>query len=65
MDDFEKVESRHPYAKFEERLLSFLQHLHDSTAKPDLIQVAEGRISIDGNDLTQTESEEIIQRMRL
>ncbi len=59
------MESRHPYVKFEGSLLSFLQHLHDSAIKPDLVQVAESRINIDGNELPEVESRDMIERMRL
>ena len=57
--------NRHPYAKFERSLLSFLHHLHDSVAKPDLMQVEEGRINIDGEELSRVESREMINRMGL
>ena len=57
--------SHHPYAKFERSLLSFLQRLHDSVAKPDLMQVEEGRIYIDGEELSRVESREMINRMSL
>ncbi|KAH6637640.1 hypothetical protein C7974DRAFT_432520 [Boeremia exigua] len=63
--DFPKVESEHPYVKFEDSLLSFLRHLHDSAMKPDLVQVEERRISINGNELSEEQSREMIERMRL
>ncbi|KAJ4984909.1 hypothetical protein SVAN01_09603 [Stagonosporopsis vannaccii] len=63
--DFEKIDRRHPYAKFEGSLLSFLQHLHDSAIKPDLVQVEERRININGNELSDVDSREMIKRMRL
>lgn len=62
---FEATVSCHPYATFERSLLSFLQHLHDSVAKPDLMQVEEGRINIDGEELSRVESREMINRMGL
>ncbi|KAJ4384444.1 hypothetical protein N0V86_000043 [Didymella sp. IMI 355093] len=55
----------YPYVKFENSLLSFLQHLHESAAKPDIVQVEEGRINIDGNELTEIDSKEVIKRIRL
>jgi len=58
-------EDRYSYVKFESSLLSFLQHLHESATKPDLVQVEEGRISIDGNELSERESKDVISRMRL
>lgn len=58
-------ENRYSYMKFESSLLSFLQHLHESATKPDIVQVEEGRISIDGNELSETESRDVISRMRL
>ncbi|KAF2629948.1 hypothetical protein BU25DRAFT_456369 [Macroventuria anomochaeta] len=61
----ENIESRHSYVKFEDSLVSFLQHLHDTAVKPDLIQVEEGRINIDGNELSERKSREMIKRMRL
>jgi hypothetical protein len=57
--------SRHPYARFEGSLLSFLEHLHDSVAKPDLMQVEEGRINIDGEEFSRVDSREMINRMGL
>ncbi|KAF3047544.1 hypothetical protein E8E12_010205 [Didymella heteroderae] len=58
-------EDLYSYVKFESSLLSFLQHLHQSATKPDIVQVEEGRISIDGNELSDLESREVINRMRL
>ncbi|KAF3004941.1 hypothetical protein E8E13_007446 [Curvularia kusanoi] len=63
--DFEGIVRKHPYVTFEKNLLSFLQHLHDSVDKPDLMQVEEGRLNIDGNELSRAESREIIDRMRV
>lgn len=62
---FEKAQKRHPYVEFEGRLLSFLKYLHNDLVKPDLVQVEEGRINIDGNELSEAESKEMIERMRL
>jgi hypothetical protein len=56
---------RHSYVKFEGNLIAFLQHLHDTVVKPDLVQVEEGRINIDGDELSEVESKEMIERMRL
>ena len=61
----EAAQRRHPYAAFEERLLSFLKHLHDGLVKPDLAQVEEGRINIDGTELSEADSRAMIQRMGL
>lgn len=58
-------EDRYSYVKFESSLLSFLQHLHESAVKPDIVQVEEGRINVDGNELSEVESKEVIRRMRL
>lgn len=59
------IEDQHSYVKFESSLISFLQHLHDTVPKPDLVQVEEGRINIDGNELSEAESREVIERMGL
>jgi hypothetical protein len=61
----QRAQERHPYAAFEESLLSFLKYLHEGLVKPDLAQVEEGRINIDGNELSETESRAMIQRMGL
>jgi hypothetical protein len=45
--------------------MSFLEYLHNDLIKPDLVQVAEGRINIDGNELSATESREMIERVKL
>ena len=58
-------EDRYSYIEFESSLLSFLQHLHESVTKPDIVQVEQGRISIDGNELSELESKDMINRMRL
>ncbi|CBX98326.1 predicted protein [Plenodomus lingam JN3] len=55
----------HPYAPFEQRVLSFLQHLHEGVEKPDLAQVEEGRISIDGREFSEAESRAAMHRMGL
>ncbi|KAF3053525.1 hypothetical protein E8E11_011330 [Didymella keratinophila] len=60
-----KGEDHYSYVEFESSLLSFLQHLHESATKPDIVQVEEGRISIDGNELSELESRDVINRMRL
>ncbi|KAH7095058.1 hypothetical protein FB567DRAFT_19789 [Paraphoma chrysanthemicola] len=59
------AEARHPYAAFEVRVLSFLEHLHRGIVKPDLAQVEEGRFNIDGNELSEAESRAMIRRMCL
>ncbi|CAO2656351.1 Nn.00g051540.m01.CDS01 [Neocucurbitaria sp. VM-36] len=61
----EAAQRRHPYSAFEGRLLSFLKYLHDGLVKPDLAQVEEGRINIDGNELSEADSREMIRRMGL
>jgi hypothetical protein len=58
-------ENCYPYVKFESSLLSFLRHLHESATKPDIVQVEEGRISVDGNELSELESRDVINRMWL
>lgn len=59
------AQRQHPYLEFEERLLSFLKYLHEGIDKPDLIQVEEGRISIDGSELSDADSRDMIRRMGL
>lgn len=61
----ENASKRHPYASFEDTLLLFLRHLHDSLVLPDLAQVEQGRINIDGNELSEAESRAMIMRMGL
>jgi hypothetical protein len=61
----QRAQERYPYAVFEGRLLSFLKYLHEGLIKPDLAQVEEGRINIDGNELSEAESRAMIQRMGL
>jgi hypothetical protein len=61
----QRAQERHPYAVFEERLLGFVRSLHEGLVKPDLAQVEEGRINIDGNELSEGESRDMIQRMCL
>jgi hypothetical protein len=46
-------------------MLEFLGYIHSDLVKPDLVQVEQGRITIDGNDLSETESREMIRRMAL
>ena len=46
-------------------LVSILKSLHEGLVKPDLAQVEEGRISIDGSELSEAESRAMIQRMGL
>jgi hypothetical protein len=59
------AQSRHPYGVFEGRVLSFLEHLHGGLVKPDLAQVEEGRFNIDGNELSEADSREMVRRMGL
>lgn len=61
----EAAKRKFPYQAFEERLLCFLRDLHHGLVKPDLAQVEEGRINIDGNELSEEESRAMIQRMGL
>ncbi|KAF2129764.1 hypothetical protein P153DRAFT_366273 [Dothidotthia symphoricarpi CBS 119687] len=61
----ERARENNPYVTFEENLLAFLKNLHDSLVKPDLIQVEEGCININGRELSEAESREMISRMRL
>jgi hypothetical protein len=61
----QRAQEQHPYAAFEESLLSFLKYLHEGLVKPDLAQVEEGRINIDGNELSEAESRAMIERMGL
>jgi hypothetical protein len=65
LEAMKRARQQHPYRPFEDRLLSFLKHLHDSIPKPDLVQVEEGRINVDGNQFSEEESREIIRRMGL
>ncbi|KAL5116828.1 hypothetical protein ACEQ8H_005309 [Pleosporales sp. CAS-2024a] len=59
------AQARHSYSAFEARILSFLEHLHHGLVKPDLAQVEEGRINIDGNELSEADSRAMIRRMGL
>ncbi|KAF1977157.1 hypothetical protein BU23DRAFT_565297 [Bimuria novae-zelandiae CBS 107.79] len=61
----ERAQERHSYVDFENSLISFLKYLHDGSVKPDLVQVEEGRITVDGNELPENESREMIRRMGL
>lgn len=61
----EQAQEKYPYVTFDEHLLTFLKHLHDGLVKPDLIQVEEGCININGQELSEAESQEMIRRMRL
>lgn len=56
---------RRPYKHFESRILSFLQHLHEDLVKPDLAQVEEGRFNIDGTELSEGETRDMMRRMGL
>ncbi|KAH8727235.1 hypothetical protein GQ44DRAFT_704701 [Phaeosphaeriaceae sp. PMI808] len=59
------AQERHPYGVFETRVLSFLEYLHRDLIKPDLAQVEEGRFNIDGNELSEADSREMMRRMGL
>ncbi|KAF2827490.1 hypothetical protein CC86DRAFT_211813 [Ophiobolus disseminans] len=59
------AQERHPYGAFEMRVLSYLEHLHGGLVKPDLAQVEEGRFNIDGHELSEADSREMIRRMGL
>jgi hypothetical protein len=61
----ETAQERHPYVDFENSLISFLKYLHDELVKPDLVQVEEGRITLHGNELPESESRDMIRRMGL
>ncbi|KAF1946495.1 hypothetical protein EJ02DRAFT_441111 [Clathrospora elynae] len=61
----QRAQALHPYAAFEERLLGFIKYLHEGLVKPDLAQVEEGRINIDGNELSEADSRAMIGRMDL
>jgi hypothetical protein len=61
----EGARDRFPYVAFEALLLDCLKYLHDGLVKPDLVQVEEGRISIHGNELPESDSLEMIRRMGL
>ena len=61
----EAARERHSYMDFEKDLLSFLKYLHDDQVKPDLVQVEEGRITVDGNELPERESRDMIRRIGL
>ncbi|KAI8939331.1 hypothetical protein NX059_003122 [Plenodomus lindquistii] len=60
-----RAQSLHSYMAFEERLLAFLKYLHDGIVKPDLAQVEEGRLNIDGRELSEEESRAALRRMGL
>ena len=59
------AQNRYPYADFETAVMDFLTTLHDGVVKPDLVQVEQGRITIDGNELPEEDCREMIRRMRL
>ncbi|KAJ4291180.1 hypothetical protein N0V90_010378 [Kalmusia sp. IMI 367209] len=61
----QRAQERHSYVDFESNLISFLKHLHNDLVKPDLVQVEEGRITVHGNELPETDSRDIIRRMGL
>lgn len=61
----EAAQERHSYMDFEKNLIAFLKYLHDEQVKPDLVQVEEGRITVDGNELPERESRDMIRRIGL
>ncbi|KAF2174876.1 hypothetical protein K469DRAFT_724955 [Zopfia rhizophila CBS 207.26] len=61
----ESTKHRFPYTEFENTMLEFLMDLHNSLDKPDLVQVEQGEITINGNRLPETESREMFRRMGL
>ena len=61
----EAAQDRYPYAEFELKLLGFLKYLHDSLVKPDLMQVEDGQINLHGSMLPDSDSRDMIKRMRL
>ncbi|ORY09766.1 hypothetical protein BCR34DRAFT_602623 [Clohesyomyces aquaticus] len=65
VEAMENAQNRFPYSEFERDLIGFLQYLHEGLTKPDLVQVEEGRITIHGNELPESESREMFRRMGL
>jgi hypothetical protein len=61
----QRAQERFSYADFEKSMLSFLKYLHEGLVKPDLLQVEQGKIDIDGDELSEAESRDMIRRMRL
>lgn len=61
----ERAQELHSYEAFESSTIAFLKYLHDELVKPDLVQVEEGRLNIDGNELPEGDSREMIHRMGL
>lgn len=61
----EGAQRRYSYVAFETQMIDFLRYLYDDVAKPDLVQVEEGRITIHGNELPETEAREMLERMGL
>jgi ABC-type enterochelin transport system ATPase subunit len=46
-------------------MMSFLEYLHAELVKPDLVQLEQGKINIDGHELSETESKDMIRRIGL
>ena len=65
LQSLESAQERCSYVDFEGSMMSFLKHLHDGLTKPDLVQVEEGKITLDGNELPEVDSKEMIRRMGL
>jgi hypothetical protein len=61
----ERAQELHAYADFENNVIAFLKYLHDELVKPDLVQVEEGRVTIHGNELPESDSHAMIRRMGL
>ena len=61
----QRAQERHLYADFENSLIAFLKFLHDDLVKPDLVQVEEKRVNVNGNDLSEDNTREMIRRMGL
>ncbi|KAF2851139.1 hypothetical protein T440DRAFT_467882 [Plenodomus tracheiphilus IPT5] len=61
----QRAQRKYSYPDFERRVVQFLASLHEGVIKPDLAQVEEGRINIDGWELSEAESREAIRRMGL
>lgn len=61
----ERAQDRFSYVEFEKSMLSFLKYLHTGLVKPDLVQVEQGEIYIDGTELPETESRNMISRIGL
>ncbi|KAF2675919.1 hypothetical protein K458DRAFT_323446 [Lentithecium fluviatile CBS 122367] len=61
----ERAQERFPYVEFEKKILSFLKYLHNELVKPDLVQVEQGQININGTELPETETRDVMRRIGL